>query len=115
MVLTVFIEGVDLGPVSIGRVVVVAAVMTAVLQVLATRRLPNPHPAVLVPAGLLTAWILLSSLWASDQAAWREAVLELALALGFFFAYVTFIESREQVEELLLTFVLGATGLLWSG
>jgi O-antigen ligase len=109
MVLTVFVEGVDIGPTSVGRVVVVLAVLVALVEVIHKRALPTPHPAVLVPVGLLTAWTVLSSIWAVSQAAWLEACLQLALALGFFFAYVTLIDSRERMRQLLLTFVLGAT------
>lgn len=110
MVLTVFVEGVEIGGVGIGRVVVVLAVLVALLEVLGRRMAPRAHPAVVVPAGALTVCLLASGLWAADQAAWQEAVLELALALGFFFAYVTLVRSREQLRSLLLTYVVGATG-----
>jgi O-antigen ligase len=108
MVLTVFVEGVTVGPASVGRIVVVIAVLAACVEVLHRRRIPTPHPLVLVPAGLLTAWTVLSSLWATDQGAWLEATLELALALGFFFAYVVLIDSRERVRQLLVSYVFGA-------
>ncbi len=108
MVLTVFVEGVSIGGVSVGRIVVVLAILVVVLEVLNGRTAPLPHPAVLVPAGVLTAWTVLSSVWATDQAAWLEATLELALALGFFFAYVVLIDSRERIRQLLTTFAIGA-------
>src|SRR5690349_23394235 len=94
MVLTVFVEGLSIGPVSIGRIVVVYAMLVALVTVLHQRSAPAPHPAVLVPVGVLSVWLLLSSAWALDQAAWLEASLELALALGFFFAYVILIDRK---------------------
>lgn len=109
MVLAAFVEGVDIAGVSVGRIVVVLAVLVTLTEILSGRRVPRAHPAVVVPAGALTTCMLLSSFWATDQSAWQEAVLELALALGFFLAYVTLIDSRDRVRSLLLTYALGAT------
>lgn len=109
LVLTVFVEGVVVGPVSAGRVMVVVAVVVVLFTVAAD---PDttvvPHPAVGVPAALLFAWVLVSGTWAESEGAWLRSVYELGLALGFFVAYTVLIGSRDVVRRLLRTFLVGA-------
>ena len=109
MVLTLFVEGVGVGPVTSGRVVLVLAVLAVVFTVAADRTTPVvPHPWVGFPAALLFLLVLVSGTWAGSRAAWLENVLELALALGFFVAYSVLLASRAVLRRLLTSFVVGA-------
>ena len=110
MVLSVFVEGLAVGPVSSGRVLAAVGALAVVLAVAVRPSMPGfPHPWVAVPAGLMTSWTLVSGIWASDRAAWLEAVFELALALAFFVTFSLLIDSRELLRRLLVTFAVGAT------
>lgn len=109
LVLTGFVEGVVVGPVSAGRVMFVVALLVVVLTLAAdpdTRIVP--HPAVGIPAVLLFAWVLVSGAWAGSRGSWLGSLYELVLALGFFTAYTVLISSRDVVRRLLITFAVGA-------
>lgn len=109
LVLTVFVEGVAVGPVSAGRVMFVLALLVVVFAIAANpERGVMPHPAVGVPVGLLFAWMLMSGTWVRSRGAWVETTLEMTLALGFFVAYVVLIDSRATIRRLLRTFLFGA-------
>ncbi len=109
LVLSVFVESLGVGPVSIGRVLAVVGAFAAVLAVLAqprTRVVPDPR--VGIPAAGMAIWLFLGALWSPSLYAWAGAVLQLALALCYFTAYVVLIRSRQDVRALLLVFVAGA-------
>lgn len=112
MVLVVFVESLGVGPVTTGRFLAVVAAVVLLVTVLGRPSTPSvPHPWVLVPAGLLTAWTLTSGIWVVDRAAWLEAVQELALALIFLLAYSVLIDSRALIRRLLISFAAGATAV----
>lgn len=109
LVLSVFVESLAVGPVSIGRVLAVVGAFAAMLAVLAqprTRVLPDAR--VGIPTAGMAIWLFLGAFWSPSLYAWSVAVLQLALALCYFAAYVVLIRSRQEVRALLVTFVVGA-------
>lgn len=110
LVLSYFVESVGVGPIRVGRVLAVLALLLLVGRILLTTWRPRLalSPGVLLPVGLLVIWVWTSGLWATDTRAWAYALGQIALALAYFVTFALVLERREQVYELLQTVVGGA-------
>ena len=109
LVLSVFVESVAVGPISVGRVLALAAAFITCVSVLTRPRSRLlPSPSIGLPVAGLGLWVFLSVFWASSFSSWVEAALQFALALCYFGAYVVLLESRAQIRRLLTSYVVGA-------
>lgn len=113
MVLSVFVEGVGIGPASIGRILAATAFLTiAARVVLAGWRPLVPRASSWIPMLLLVAWAWASGLWATDPDAWAGGLGRLAVAFAYFAAFALFVTRAEQVRPLLLTYLAGALAVV---
>ncbi|MBV6507787.1 MAG: hypothetical protein JJLCMIEE_00845 [Acidimicrobiales bacterium] len=109
MVLSLFLEGVGVGPASVGRVLSVTAFLAIVARfLLAGWRPLVPRASGWIPMLLLTTWAWASGLWAADSAAWVSGLGHLAVAVAYFAAFALFVTRAEQVRPLLYTYLAAA-------
>lgn len=110
LVLSVFVESVGFGPVRVGRLLAVVAVLAIVGRLVFTTWRPRRFRPGLAawPAGLFAVWAWSSGLWAQNTGAWAFALAQLGLAAAYFAAFTLFVERREQIRPLLRTYVGGA-------
>ncbi len=105
-----FIEGLDLGPASIGRLMAVGIVVVLGFRLLSGRlSLPDWRPIVWLPGVALFLGIFTSGLWARSMGEWAFEVGSMALALAYFAGFALLVTRVQHVHRLLVTYVLGAT------
>lgn len=109
LVLSVFIESLGVGPLRIGRVLAIGAIVAiAARLVLSPWRPPTIPARAWLPVALLMMWAWASGFWASSMGGWSFAMGQLGLAAAYFAAFALFVDSPVQVRLLLRTFVIGA-------
>jgi O-antigen ligase len=112
VVLSMFFESVAVGSVRIGRVLAAGILLFLLLRFLLTGWRPPPIPRLAwLPALLFVAWAWTSGFWAVSSSAWVGALGALGLAVAYFLAFATLVESPAQVRHLMRTYVLGAGAL----
>lgn len=110
LVLAPFAEGLEFGPISIGRLMAVGIVVVLFLRMVSGRlEIPAWRPATWLPAACLGLAIMASGLWAASPSGWTFEVGQLAVAGAFFAAFALLVTRPEQVTPLLMTYVVGAT------
>lgn len=109
LVLSVFVEGVSVGPTSVGRILAVVALMAVVGRFVFSEWRPAAlPPRAWLPTVLFIAWVWASGFWAQDIGAWFGGVGQIGLAVSFFAAFAFFVRDTAQVHALLRTFVIGS-------
>ena len=109
LVVSVFFESVSVGPIRIGRLLALVAILTIGARILLTGwRPPWLPPRAWVPVVLFVGWSWLSGTWARYPGGWHFAIGQLLLAGAYFLAFALFVRTSDQVRLLLRTYALGA-------
>ena len=109
LVLVPFGESLGVGPMTVGRMGAVLAVLVLVGKFATGRlRIPSLPPLTWVPAAGFIAVVVASGLWAADTSGWIFAMGQVGLAVSFFAAYALLVDHPSQVTGLLKAYVLGA-------
>lgn len=109
LVTSCFVESLAVGPVSIGRVLAVIAVLAALYVVVAhPGGSSRPDRTVLLPVALFVTIQLFGGFWAADLTAWTFALGQTSLALAYLMGFVVLVQDRRQVRRLVRTFCLAA-------
>lgn len=109
LVLVPFGESLGVGPMTIGRMGAVLAVVVLAGKFATGRlRIPSFPPLTWVPAASFVVVVVASGLWAADFPGWLDAMGQVGLAVSFFAAYALLIDHPSQVTGLLKLYVLGA-------
>jgi O-antigen ligase len=112
LVLSMFLESVGVGPLSLGRLLAAIAVVAVLARfALSRQHLPYNMGTKSLPVLALVAVYVASGLWADNTRAWLFALGQLALAVAFYLAFATLpsmARPADVVRPLLRTYVLGA-------
>lgn len=112
LTLSVFAEGVGVGPARVGRILALTALVTLVLR--APRALPRLRRLsgpVLTATTAFLAWVWASGLWSVDTRGWLASVGGFGLAVAYFLAVAVFATGSARVRRMLRTYVAAATAV----
>lgn len=110
LVVVLFAESLSVGPLSVGRLLAIGAVLALAVRLVMTSWRPGALPTwSWVPVVLFVIWAWASGLWASVPSAWGFAMGQLALAVCFYTAFALLLSSAAQLRPLLVTYAAGAT------
>ena len=104
-----FCESLGVGPVSIGRLMAVVAILVLLVRYF-TERLPvtSLPSSTWTPAAAFTLVIVASGLWAANFDDWVFAIGQVGIAIAYFAAFALLVRRPEEVAGLLRVYVLGA-------
>jgi O-antigen ligase len=109
LALVPFCESLGVGPMSVGRIMAVVAVLVLLTKFLGGRLPARPLPNVSwLPAAAFTLVILSSGLWAASFGAWTFAVGQVALAIVYFAAFAFLVQEPQHIVGILRVYVVGA-------
>jgi O-antigen ligase len=109
---SVFVELVRVEGTTIGRVLAPLVLLTVVVQLIRGRAWIRPSSPLLW-AGAYTVWAFASGLWTTSVAGTAFLLASLAIALVYMLAFASLLDSRRDLEHVLLalalvSFLLGA-------
>jgi O-Antigen ligase len=109
LVCTIFIEGVTLGGLTVGRIAGALALAVLAYYLLAHGRVSIRLTPLLAVVGAYGFWLLLSAYWADSPSYVYSTFFGYALVIAYMLAFALLVKSPRDATIVLLVMVAGAT------
>ncbi|MDX6510801.1 MAG: hypothetical protein QOE36_305, partial [Gaiellaceae bacterium] len=108
LVVTMFAEGVSVGPLTIGRLAGAFSLVVVVLVLLARGRAGLRGGPLLALVGAYGFWNLLSIYWAQDSSAVYTTQISWVIAITYMLAFALLIRTERQLMTIFATIAIGS-------